>query len=203
MKDLIILTADKNTKFLLQGLLPRFPKVLNINEFSYDIEIHLERDPGCRISSHEFLRTFINDYNYAVVIFDYEGCGNVRDLPEEIENEIEKKLSNNGWENRNSVILINPEVENWVWVKSRHLADVLEFDADELDKWLIENNYIKKGMPKPFRPKEAFESALRKNRIQRSSSIYEELAQRASFKDCTDVAFNRFKNQLIEWFKKK
>ena len=41
MKDLIVLTADKNTEFLLRGLLPRIPEIERINPFSFDIFPHI------------------------------------------------------------------------------------------------------------------------------------------------------------------
>ncbi|MFQ3580091.1 MAG: hypothetical protein SNJ71_08135 [Bacteroidales bacterium] len=202
MKDLIILTADKNTKFLLQGLLPRLPQVLGIKRIEYDIEVHPERDPGCRISSHEFLRPFVHDYHYSIVIFDYEGCGRQNEMPCTIENEIKNKLNDNGWDLRNNVFIINPEIENWVWIKSPHLSSAINFGSiDELYKWLSENNLISENQTKPLRPKEVFEKALRKSKTPRSSSIYEKIAKQASFKNCTDNEFNKFINQMYEWFK--
>ncbi len=202
MKDLIVLVADKDIEFLLKGVLPRFPKVLNLKQFSFDIVVHPLHDPGCRTGSHDYLRPFASDYDYAMIIFDFEGCGAENYDLQRIEKSIEVKLNENGWSNRNSVVIINPEVENWVWVKSPYLAKAINWNSlSELENWLLENKLILENHTKPTDPKGAFEKALRKSKTPRSSSIYEEIAKNASFKQCSDIAFEKMKNQLFRWFR--
>jgi hypothetical protein len=74
-KNLIVLVADKDMEFCLKGLFPRLPQVWNIKDFSYEIFTEPMHDSGCRTQSHEFLRMFAQDYDYCMVIFDYEGSG--------------------------------------------------------------------------------------------------------------------------------
>ncbi len=67
-------------------------------------------------------------------------------------------------------------------------------------EWLDENN-LKSHDLKPKRPKEAFEAALKFNKISRSSSLYKKIGASASYKNCIDSSFLKFLNTLKLWFK--
>jgi len=201
MKDLIVLTADSNIKFCLEGLLPRVPNSLGCHNFDYDIFVHPLRDPGCRTQSDEYLRSFVYQYRYCLVVFDKEGAGGRGKNRLELQQEVEQALSVNGWEGRWEVIVIDPEIENWIWVKSPRLAQASGWsDVGDLYEWLSERRFIVPGESKPTRPKEAFELALRKTKKKRSSAIYKNIAEKVTFKDCNDLAFLEMRNTLINWF---
>lgn len=201
MKDLIILTADKNMQQLLEGLLPRMPKVYapTIRTFSYDIKVHPLRDCGYK-EYGDFLRVFTSSYVYAIAILDYEGSG-FQGLPANLAQTIENDLSQNGWQDKNACIVIEPELENWVWVNSPHLATAIDWESiDDLHQWLDKEGLKPLHQLKPNRPKEAFEQALFKSKMPRSSSIYKEIAEKASFKKCIDANFHKLRDMLIRWF---
>jgi hypothetical protein len=199
-KDLIILVADKNTEFLLQGLLPRLPKILSTKEFTFDIKIHPLRDAGVRIGSIDFLRPFITNYDYAIVLFDYEGS-RTQISQAILTQKMQDELDINGWQNRNVVIIIEPEIENWIWVNSPHLAHEIDWeDMSTLENWLIEKGFKNENDIKPLCPKEAFEDALKEKQKPRSSAIYKNIAQKASFKGCIDSNFDKFKTTIQKWF---
>lgn len=202
-KDLIILVADKDTECCLNGLLPRFPQVLGTKPFSFDIYSHPLHDAGCRGGSSEFLRPFIQDYDYCIVIFDHEGSGGENKPRTELSVQIENDLEKNGWEGRSKVIIIEPELENWIWVRSPHLAQIINWSSpEELENWLIENQYKRDSEQiKPNRPKEALEAAMKVSKKRRSSAIYEDLAERVSFRYCVDQSFIEFKQTLHRWFR--
>lgn len=169
--------------------------------FSFDIFIHPLHDAGCRTTGHEYLRPFEKLYKYCLMIFDFEGCGAEDRLPSEIVADLEEKLAKNGWDKRSKVIIIEPELENWIWVASPHLATETNWQSlEELENWLIESGLKRTNDDKPKRPKEAFEAALRKSKKRRSSAIYEDIAKKASFKKCNDSNFAIFLNQIKEWF---
>ncbi len=203
MKDIIFLVADKDAEFLLRGLLPRLPITQGIENFSYDIKTHVNHDPACKNESSEFLRPFISQYRFAIVIFDYEGCGQSSKSSESIENEVSEKLSKNGWNERNSVIVIKPELENWIWVSSPSLAKAIDWKPNDLQEWLNINHNISSSNLKPQKPKEVFDKALRIAKVPHSSSIFEEVAANASFKNCVDVSFQKMIKQLTIWFSTK
>jgi len=201
MKDLIILVADQNMRDCIEGLIPRFPHVLNISTFSYDIFVHSNRDPGCRTQSTAFLASFQNKYRFGLVVFDKEGCGNESLSRSELETEVETSLSRTGWRDRAKVIVIDPELENWIWVKSARLAEIINWEnIDSLYQWLSDQEYLTDESPKPKRPKEAFEAALYISKKRRSSSIYKQIASRVSFRNCTDQSFLKFIQCMNDWF---
>ena len=57
---------------------------------------------------------------------------------EEIQEEVEIGLTRNGWEGRSKAIVIDPELEVWVWSRSPIVAEVLGWDTDieALRRWL-------------------------------------------------------------------
>jgi len=202
-KDIIILVADLNMKGCLDGLFQRLHDVLNINPFSYEIFVHPYRDPGCRLDAVPFLRTFQNGYRYALVVFDKEGCGKENLSRIELETELENNLDASGWNDRAKTIVIDPELENWVWVKSPRLAQIINWgDINKLYQWLQNSGFgLDKNNKPPF-PKEAFEKALYLSRKRRSSSIYYEIASQVSFKGCTDQSFGKMITCIQTWFSK-
>jgi hypothetical protein len=203
MKDLVVLVADKNTQFTLQGLFSR-NQSLGIRDVSqnYDIFVHPQRDPGCYNQCVDFLRSFKGVYNYGLVVFDHEGSGQERKRREEIEAELERKLSESGWNMRVAVIVLEPELESWVWNDSPHVERILGWEDQEfsLKNWLISQNFLDVAQIKPSRPKEALETTLRFVSKPRSSSIYEQLARSVGFSRCQDESFLKLKNVLQSWF---
>jgi hypothetical protein len=202
MKDLIVLTADKNMEFLVRGLFPRIPQIEHFRNFNFDPLIHPHRDPGIYNEADEFLRNFINKYRYALVILDRIGCGREEKSREEIESEIENKLVQSGWNNnRVSTIAIDPELENWIWVNEIRMKEAISWDQEiNIYDWLHQNNLKEVTNVKPSQPKEAFESALKLCRTPRSSSIYLYISKKASYRNCQDPAFLKMINQLKRWF---
>jgi hypothetical protein len=203
VKDLVVLVADKNTQFTLQGLFSR-NQLLGIRDVSqdYDIFVHPQRDPGCYNQCVDFLRSFNEVYNYGLVIFDHEGTGQENKSREEIETELEQKLNDSGWNNRIAVIVLEPELESWVWSDSPHVERILgwEEQPSSLKNWLIDKNLLESEQIKPSRPKEALEATLRFVQKPRSSSIYEQLAKSVGFARCQDESFLKLKNVLHSWF---
>lgn len=199
--DLVVLTADKNMKFALDGLLNR-PRALSIRSVTTVFYIHPERDPGCLLRADKFLRPFINRFSHAIVMFDREGCGKQNKSREELEAEVYISLSISGWGDRATTIVIDPELENWVFSDSSEVDNVLGWTSDgpSLRSWLEAKKYLMPGEMKPSSPKEAMEAALRQVRIARSSSIYKQLAERVGVTRCKDQAFLKLKAVLRSWF---
>lgn len=203
MKDLIILVADATIKSLLDGLLPRLRETEGIQEFSCDIFPHQYRDPGIRTGSHDFLRPFVNKYRFALVVFDYEGCGEIYKSSNDLAADMEILLAKNGWQtNRAAVICINPELENWIWVNKTRMQELIDWDKDDdVYEWLEKNGWkFNAQKSKPLRPKEAFEALLKESNIPHSGSLYQKLASKASYKKCNDTAFLKMIEQLKIWF---
>lgn len=200
--DLIVLVADKDTKESIQCLLEKRTASLGIREIKYEIVVHPERDPGCLTNADAILRPYLRRYLYALVVFDREGCGRDQEPRDSLERVVEDDLSKNGW-NHSAAVAIDPELENWVWNPSPHVAYELGWEDDELTlvEWLVLNGWIATtDQSKPERPKEAMESVLKKAKKPRSSAIYRSIAGKVSFVQCVDPAFQKFLATIRNWF---
>lgn len=201
MKDVIFFVADGNMERLFEGLLPRIPTASSTNEFSYDIIVNQTHDAGCLNDSHEYLRPFIRQYRYAVVIFDHEGCGEEEKSAIELEQRVETFLNNSGWEGRNMGGIIDPELENWIWIDSPHVPNSVNWKSStDIFSWIQQNGFTLNSNGKPERPKESFEAVLRNARSPRSSAIYKKIASKVSYKRCIDRAFLKLVETLKTWF---
>jgi len=200
-KDLILLVADKNMEASLKGLLSRFQS-LKFRQVTFDLYVHPERDPGCLLRAHDFLRPFASQYERALVLLDHDGCGQESDERSMLESALEKRLGETGWEGRAAAVIIAPELENWVWSDSPKVDIALGWGdkTPPLRAWLGEKDLLQVGAVKPAEPKRAVELALRATRKPRSSAIYFELAQGVSTARCTDPAFAKLRRCLREWF---
>jgi hypothetical protein len=145
---------------------------------------------------------FVRSYAHALLLFDREGCGREKDSPEEIERELESKLKTVGWNDRAAVIVLDPELEIWVWSESPHVDYQLGWGGRKMNlrTWLRKQQLLKPRQQKPDRPKEALEAALAVVRLPRSSAIYRALAEKVSLARCSDRAFLKLKAILQFWF---
>ena len=109
-KDLICLVADNNMRQTLRALFDR-PDALSIRPVAADIVVHPEHDPGCFLRSPDFLRSFVNRAEHALVLFDREGCGRENSPRAELEVDLGQRLSQAGWNDRARAIAIVPELE--------------------------------------------------------------------------------------------
>ena len=116
-KDLLVLVADRDMELALRELLKR-PLALGIRNLSFDFYLHPNRDNGCFTSAHEFLRAFPGQYRYTLIVFDKAGSGQEQRTISEIEGDLKSRLSKNGWKNKSEVIVIEPELEIWIWSDS-------------------------------------------------------------------------------------
>lgn len=198
MKDLVCLVADNNIKAALRGLFGR-PRALGLRAIDFDIFVHFRRDSGCCHEAHEFLRPHRHGYRHGLVVFDRDWDGAPSRNALELEATVRGRLGDDGWAD---VVVIDPELEAWVWSDSPHVAEALGWRARNppLRSWLEALSLWKAGQPKPSDPKAAVESALREVRVPRSSAIYETLAKRVSVERCTDASFKRFRERLTGWF---
>ena len=202
--DLVLLVADKNMQFAVDGILNR-PQSLAIRPIVWKAHVHPESDPGCLLRADAFLRPFVNRYAHAIVMLDREGCGRQQKTRRELEQEVEDILRQSGWAERAAAIVLDPELESWVWSDSPEVEMGLGWrDRNtSLRQWLVSKGLLALDCPKPLRPKEAMEETLRFLRRPRSSSIYQQIAKKVSFTRCDDPAFKKLKSILLSWFPAK
>jgi len=199
--DLVVLVADKNMEEAVRGLLSR-AIAFGIRQPNFEIRRHPATDSGCLGDAHRFLRAFSSRYKRALVMLDRDGCGKEALPRTELELEIEQRLACNGWNDRAAAIVIEPELEIWVWSDSPEVDAAVGWPVNNvrLRDALIDAGYLVDGATKPANPKGAMEYALGKSKIPRSSSIYSQIARSVSVKRCEDPSFIKFKTVLQSWF---
>lgn len=200
-QDIVFLVADADMVQAITGLIAR-KQSLSIQDFSYQIYKHDRRDPGCCTEADLFLRPFANQFRYAIVLFDHQGCGRETVSAEVVQEDLEDRLARSGWDGRNRVIVLQPELEIWVWSDSRQVDLCLGWanHQPDLRTWLRQNDLLRQDEMKPANPKKAVEQSLREVRKPLSAAIYRQLAESVSLTRCTDASFARLKSTLQEWF---
>lgn len=200
-KDIIVLVPDLDIAATIGGLFRRHQS-LQIRPVEPHIVRHLQRDAGCRTGAVEFLRPFCNQYRYTMILFDLEGSGAEQWTAAGIESKMEKDLAKNGWKDRCAVIVIDPELEIWVWGGSNRIAELIGWQGREPDlrTWMNQKGLLPPDRLKPSRPKEAYEEALRTARKPPSSFIFKVLAENVGFGACTDRSFVKFRQTVKAWF---
>ncbi len=200
MKDLVLLVADKNAQFALKGALSR-PEALGIRDIEFDFLVHPGRDGGARKNGPEMLALEKRRFRRALLMLDFEGCGT--DLPDAkaLEVELDHRISTH-WEGRAKSIVIEPELDVWVWGSDNAVEEVIEWPTggQSVREWLRGKGFAFDANQKPVRPKEALEAALRIPGLPRSSALYRRIAEKISLRHCGDEAFLRLRKQLSEWF---
>ena len=202
MKDLYVLVADQDMAETLRAVLDR-PKSLGIRPIQHDVDRHFDRDPGCRSDASRRLRPYLSQYRKALVIFDKDGCGREGDSRERIQMGVEQDLASNGWAGgRAKAVVIEPELEAWVWSGSANVARVLGWphEYDDLRRWLVEQGLWLEGNAKPTDPKAAMKAVLRETRKAHSAALFGELAKRTTWRGCQCPAFAELKSTLKRWF---
>lgn len=199
--DLLVLVADADIEETVKGLLDN-PGRLGIRPIRWHTRRHMDRDPGCARRSVEFLRPFRNQYTHALVVFDHEGSGREAQAREALECAIEGELVQSGWSVDGArVVVLEPELESWVWSPSIHVATALGWsDWGSLRGWLEEQGWLVPGTTKPKRPKETMLAAMRHRRLPRSAARFRKLAENVGHGGCRDPAFNKLRDVLRAWF---
>lgn len=169
MRDCFFLLADKNMQATFEGFLtrPAFFRSLACGEFAFEPRLDLsvaagDNDPGLYTRGHELLRPYQASHRHAVVALDADWDGSPGG--EAISEHLTARIKATGWEaDRFVVIVIDPELENWIWQQNDHVARGLGFsDSDEL----LADPDLRAAWPheqaKPSSPKEILESLLQK-----------------------------------------
>lgn len=199
IKDLVVLMPDKNWETTVKTLLDRRGKALKIRKLNYDRFVHVYRDSGIYHGSGDFLRPFQRSYQYALVLLDQEWKGGPNDRCV-IRQHIQEDLDLKGWKDRSAVIVVEPELEAWVWSDSPHVSQVLGWAQGDLLAQLALLDFRRNALGKPERPKEVLTSILRAVRKPPFSALFGEIALKVSLDRCTDQSFLEFRAILSTWF---
>ena len=199
--DLVVLVADADQQAVLRSLLSSRRQSLGIRDIRSKVDKHPLHDPGC-LDPLPILNSYVTIAScHALVVLDREGCGRESDAAS-IAESVRSRLQTGGWQNRADAIVIDPELESWVWSPSPHVARTLGWKgtSSELRRQLSAAGIWPDDVLKPPRPKEAMEWVLRQNSIRRVAGLYSTLAEKVSLQGCSDPAFEQVRQRLVEWF---
>ncbi|MBN1352247.1 hypothetical protein JXJ21_22815 [candidate division KSB1 bacterium] len=201
MKDLAIIVADSNMEQAVKAALLR-PQSLGIRPITFNVDTHPQRDSGMRVTGPQMLALQRRQYNYGLIMLDFVGSGSHHPNSIALEKELDERV-NSCWESRAKAIVIDPELDIWMWGSDNALKQIFGWSSEKpLRDWLE-----MKGMQflpdhKPEQPKEAIEKIMFELKRPRSSALYYEIASRISLGRCTDNAFLRLSGTLQTWFPK-
>lgn len=200
MQDLVVLAADKNMQFALNGALQR-SEALGIRPITFEFLVHPGRDGGARSSGADVLRSVHRQFEHALLIFDFDGCGaKAGQTALDVEAQLDAELSLM-WQDKAKAIVIDPELETWVWGLDNALQTALGWPLPQsIRTWLTEHGYSVGANGKPDEPKAAFEALVPVHKMPRSSAIYESITSKISLATCQDEGFRRLKQALRHWF---
>ncbi len=127
MRDCVFLFADAEMQAAFQEFFSRqsFELTLETGPFSVDpaqdfLRDAAGKDSGVYLRAHEFLRPYQTSHRHAVVVLDEKwegstGAGKIRE-------DIRQRLRSSGWaDERFAVVVIEPELENWIWQDNPHI----------------------------------------------------------------------------------
>jgi len=200
LKDLVVLCADRCILAAVEGILRR-PQALQTRELDCKLLLHPAQDSGCATTGPDLLQSQVRLYQHALILMDWEFSGRAADRVS-LERDLETRMSNSGWDDRAAAIVIEPEVEAWVWSTSLHVPASLGWktEAGDIRTWLRSRGFQFDANEKPRRPKEAMHEVLRFVRKKPTSAIFAELAQEVSLERCSDAAFLKLRDLLRKWF---
>ena len=202
-KDLLALTSDRQMQRTVETLLNHRRPALGIRQIDADVVRHPRKDPGCRGNAGALINSKRNLYRKAMVIFDYDGCGERRRTAPDLEIALEREYAGVGWgPDRIAFLVIEPELEAWLFGGSdAHLRNAVSWPRpDTIQEWLQTQGHLQPGQGKPADPKAAIEAVLTQSQIPLSSEIFEAQARRVSLARCQDRAFQKFRSTLQRWF---
>jgi len=200
-EDLVVLVPDRTFRAVIKIILSRH-EALGVRPIKADVFQQPDFDPGSLRGSAEYLRLFLSTHAHAIVLFDREGCGRETASAEKLEEMVQKSLDRVGWEGRAQVVVVDPELEVWVWSDSPEVDRCLGWTGRQpgLREWLRQKGVWDEGAMKPRAPKSALALAVREARRGASPPLLAQLARSVGLRRCNDRAFVRFREILQRWF---
>jgi hypothetical protein len=200
MQDLVLVVPDKDTEQALSGLLKR-PESIQIRPIDFVVRVHPQKDPGCYHTGHELAATSRREASHALVVFDLAWEGAPSNDAGVLQHHVEDRLRPL-WGDDCACIVIDPELEVWVWSDSPHVAEALGWQghAPALREWLEEQGLWPHDASKPADPEAAFRRVMRKTKLPPSAAIFRRLADSVGLNRCTDPSLLNLLSILRRWF---
>ena len=153
--DLVALVPGKDERETIDGLLSKRGKSLGISEINCRILVHPTKRPWLLSRSPGNRQPFLRQAAHALVIFDHDGSGQEERDASDLVSDLQSRLSKGGWNDRAEVIVVEPELEVWVWSESPEVEKTLGWSGQStnLRTWLASRGAWPVDKTKPPRPR--------------------------------------------------
>jgi hypothetical protein len=160
MKDLFVLTADADMQAVFRSVLAR-PDALGIRAIDFDVDRYYRRDSGVYTEGPEFLRDErkSRDFHRFILALDHHGSG-CHKRPADCAGILQTRLDSCSFTNRSAVIVIEPELEEWLVQDPAAIGGSRGVVNAADPKSELHNLFLQKYQRKP-RPPEYGQIALR------------------------------------------
>jgi hypothetical protein len=136
MKDLLVYTADADAMAVMTAILAR-PLSLGIREITYDVKRHPGRDSGMYQTGAELARFEKGKYRKVLLMWDHHGSGRDHlETPEACVSAVERKLDDITWSGHRSAVVIDPELEEWLWHNTTSVHRHCGITQEQLLEWM-------------------------------------------------------------------
>lgn len=207
MRALFFVVADRDIEAMVTGFLQKERADLRLGcaPFEFDAKLDLERaaaDKDCGLYRRgiEYVRRHRQTHAHVVIMLDadWDGSPGAAAIDEKLRDDLRKC----GYSDDDSeVIVLDPEIEAWMWVDKLEVARELGFESiGDLRSWLTNAGFELGANQKPLRPKEALLAALQANRKPWSSTRFAAVAAKVSLNTCQDPALLKLRATLQRWF---
>jgi hypothetical protein len=182
MKDLYVLAADADMEAVFRAVLAR-PDSLGIRPISFEIKPYWKHDAGVFREGPELLRAVPKgEFHFFLIAFDHDGSGcNTR--PEDCAKTVQQRLDTFTFTDRSAVVVIAPELEEWLWCHPSAIGNAQGLEAMADPKERLHQVFLRRDKRIP-RPRD-----------------YEQIVSRADL-DAWDSSpsFRILKTTLQNWF---
>jgi hypothetical protein len=182
MKDLFVLTADADMQAVFRAVLDR-SDALGIRRISFEVDRHPNRDSGAFTDGPELLRTKPkSDFRHFIVAFDHHGSG-CNSEPDDCARTVQDRLDSFTFKDYSMVVVIAPELEEWLWCHPSAIGNAQELGAIADPKERLHQVFLRRDKRKP-RPRD-----------------YEAISTRADLQAwSSSPSFRVLKETLQNWF---
>ena len=213
MRDCVFLVADSHMETVFKTFLglPHRHEKLGTASFSFNAESDLVlagNDPAVYRNGPSLIHGHQRTHRHAVLVLDFQFEHEKK--PDEMIAELTSAMVSSGWDAaRFQIVLIQPELEAWLWQDNPNIEKVFFRNLNPMEKakapsslrqWLCDQRLWPTECVKPPDPKKAMQKAADTFRAGSQMAVFTEVFRNISVHGCQDEAFHTLRDALRRWF---
>jgi hypothetical protein len=202
MKDLLVVLEGRDDKEVMRAVLNR-PNDLGIRTITFELD---RRSRAVPTQEPDLARDQRKEFQFAICLWDHVGSPYENERPAQAQGKVQARLNQNTLRDCSKALVIDPELEIWLWQDQAAIATVLEVNAPQLIEWL--DDWQKGYFPdknigaliEQF-PKEALEAVFQRAKEKPSAALYRRIASEANLGLWSQASsFQQMRRALRKWF---